>query len=165
MKLTVKRKIFDDKSTIGEFYIDGVLQCNTLEDKTRAPGEEKIYGETAIPYGLYQVKFRQAGQLWKSFCERNLGIRQERGMLHLFNIEGQTYDDWYSSPGVKEDAEVLIHIGNTPADTLGCLLVGMTETMDELELSTVAYCKIYPQIADALERGEDVTIEYIHEAA
>jgi hypothetical protein len=66
---------------------------------------------------------------------------------------------------VQEDAEVLIHIGNTPVDTFGCLLVGMTESMNEIEQSTVAYCKIYPQIADALERGEDVTIEYMNGAA
>lgn len=54
MKLTLKRKWFTDKSTIGELYIEDVYECFTLEDVYRAEGD-KVYGETAIPNGRYIV--------------------------------------------------------------------------------------------------------------
>ena len=61
---------------------------------------------------------------------------------------------------------ILIHTGNTDEHTAGCLLVG-----DSQENNTVikdgfvgksnnAYKRIYPDIAAAIERGEEVTITY-----
>ena len=61
---------------------------------------------------------------------------------------------------------ILIHCGNTDEDTAGCLLVGDTQENNNIKKngfigrSTAAYTRIYPDIADALRKGEDVTIEY-----
>jgi hypothetical protein len=74
-------------------------------------------------------------------------------MLHITNVPGFEY--------------ILIHTGNTDEHTAGCLLVG-----DSQENNTIikdgfvgksgnAYKRIYPRIAKAIDRGEEVTIEYI----
>ena len=67
MEIVVVRKFFFDTYTIGKMLIDGIAFCATLEDKIRNlkdlnhdgdfmdEGEGKIYGETAIPCGRYQV--------------------------------------------------------------------------------------------------------------
>ena len=152
MKIKVLRDIFTDKSTTGHLHIDGAWQCYTLEDKIRLDGS-KVYGETAIPAGTYKITLRKEGTMYERLKNSmsEYGIGQERGTLWIRDIPGFEY--------------VLIHPGNTPADTLGCLLVGLDRGKDCLTsgTSTGAYLKIYPQIADVLEKGGDVTIEYINE--
>jgi hypothetical protein len=56
MKLLLRRIALRDTYTIGHLYINGVYFCDTLEDKVRnLDDESKVYGETAIPYGTYNV--------------------------------------------------------------------------------------------------------------
>jgi hypothetical protein len=59
MELLIKRYIYNDSKTtggeannIGDFFIDGVFFCYSLEDQIRF---EKVYGKTAIPDGRYKV--------------------------------------------------------------------------------------------------------------
>ena len=52
MKLELKRLERTEKSTIGELYVNGKFECYTLEDVER---KEKVFGETAIDKGTYQV--------------------------------------------------------------------------------------------------------------
>ena len=58
------RKYIKSEYTIGDLFLDGDFICNIIEDKVRDynkdgdlddGGEEKIYGETAIPYGRYKI--------------------------------------------------------------------------------------------------------------
>ena len=151
METKAKRTIFSDKSSIGQFYIGGQYQCFTLEDKTREPDAPKVYGETAIPYGRYEITFRKEGGMYADYKERFKDIGNERGMLWIRNIPGF---EW-----------VLIHIGNYAKDTLGCILVGTQYEENAVLNSTIAYKKIYPIIADALSIGEKVfiTVEGITE--
>jgi hypothetical protein len=37
--------------------------------------------------------------------------------------------------------------------------------INDAGISTSSYVKIYPIVADALEKGEEVTIEYVNRAA
>ncbi len=104
LELIVRRKEFTERSTIGELYVDGALHCYTLEDKVRPDGT-KIYGETAIPFGRYEVLV--------SFSEH---FKKDMPLLvNVPNFDG-----------------VRIHGGNTAADTLGCILVGRLKGEDRI---------------------------------
>jgi len=104
--LKVTRDIYTSKSTIGKLYVNDKFICDTLEDTCRDinrdgdlsdKGEVKVYGETAIPSGIYKLII-------------NISPRFKKLLPRLIGIEG--YDG------------VLIHSGNIPADTHGCILVG-----------------------------------------
>jgi hypothetical protein len=92
--IQVHRRIYTDKSTIGDLYFDGAFECSTLEDPVR---QTKLHGETAIPAGRYRLTIEPSP-------------RYKRLMPRLNDVPG------YSG--------VLIHWGNFPSDTQGCLLVG-----------------------------------------
>ena len=63
MKIKLKRIALKKDYTIGKLYIDDVYFCDTLEDAVRDlnkngkfdNGEKKIYSQTAIPHGTYEV--------------------------------------------------------------------------------------------------------------
>jgi hypothetical protein len=64
MILPLLRAYIKAEYTIGHLYYNGERLCDILEDPVRDlnkdgdlndPGEEKIYGNTAIPYGMYEV--------------------------------------------------------------------------------------------------------------
>jgi hypothetical protein len=145
MRVRVDREIYRSESTIGRLYIDDVYQCRTLEDTVRTGA--KVYGKTAIPAGTFPLKLRTEGTTHEDYKVRFAGIH--RGTLHIDDIPGYKY--------------VLIHCGNTPEDTLGCLLIGMAYNGgDRIEKSTAAYMKIYPIIAKAIADGDDVEIEVVN---
>ena len=143
MNITVKRKRNDGDTTIGDMFIDDIFVCNTLEDQ---PNVKKIYAETRIPAGTYEIKFRKEGKFHNLYSERFKEFHV--GMLHITNIPGFEY--------------VLIHVGNTDEDTAGCLLVGVAKDKEwTLTNSTATYKTVYRQIAAALLENEKVTIQYI----
>lgn len=145
MKVRVERGIYRSECTIGRLLIDDVQMCRTLEDTVRVGA--KIYGKTAIPEGTYPIRLRTEGTTHEDYKVRFAGIH--RGTLHIDNIPGYKY--------------VLLHIGLSAIDTLGCILVGMAYNGgDRIEKSTAAYLKIYPIIAKAIEAGEEVTIEVVN---
>ena len=123
--------------------------CYTLEDEMR---EEKIYSETRIPAGTYNIKLRNVGRLHEKYKTRFKGIH--KGTLHLQAVPNFKY--------------ILIHCGNTDEHTAGCLLLGDTQTNNIVEKngyigkSTQAYQRVYPPIAEEIEKGKEVTIEYIN---
>ena len=57
--------------------------------------------------------------------------------------------------------------GNTDEHTAGCLLLGDTQTNNQIAKdgfigsSGQAYKRLYPKIADAIDNGDCVVIEYI----
>ena len=96
MLITIDRLYLRPSYTIGKMYIDGEYLCDTLEDEVRPEGI-KIYGKTAIPYGVYQVTMSYSPKF-----ERSMPL-----ILNVPNFEG-----------------VRIHSGNSVTDTEGCVLVG-----------------------------------------
>ena len=132
MKLEVVRTSCRSTCTIGALYRDGEALCHTLEDTVRPDGE-KVYGETAIPYGTYQVIVTHSPRF-----KRDLPL-----LVGVPNFEG-----------------VRIHPGNTAEDTHGCLLVGMGVQGDSITRSREAFTLVYSEILDALARGDEVTIEF-----
>jgi Family of unknown function (DUF5675) len=135
MKLEVKRFMCGATCTIGELFIDGVHECYTLEDIVRPEGSPKVYGETAIPYGTYQVVITFSNRF-----QRDLPL-----LVGVVGFEG-----------------IRIHPGNTAADTHGCLLVGETHTSSSVSASRVAFDRLFPKIRNAIESGEKVWITYIN---
>ena len=119
----------------------------TLEDEQR---DKKVYGETRIPNGTYELALRKVGGYHQKYSKRFPDIHI--GMLHVTNVPGFEY--------------ILIHCGNTDEHTAGCLLVGDSQENNQITTngfigkSTQAYKRIYPRIAEAIECGEKVIITY-----
>lgn len=133
MQIKVVRKEFTEKSTIGELFIDNIFFCYTLEDKVRPETEAKVYGQTAIPKGKYEVIV-------------NYSNRFKQQMPLLLNVKG--------FEGIR------IHKGNTDVDTHGCLLLGKSKSKDFIGLSNVAYNEFMMMLKKAT-KGEKITIEIV----
>lgn len=125
------------------FSIDGDFKCFMLEDGFN---EVKVYGETRIPAGEYEIELRTRGGKHDKYIKK-FGSEFHKGMLWIKNIPNYKY--------------VYIHIGNTPVDTLGCPLTGFDaySTKSKVGNSTGAYKLIYPIIRDAILSGECVTLK------
>ena len=135
MKLTLKRTHLKDAYTIGDLYVDGVFFCNVLEDKVRdlnkdGECEEKIWGETAIPYGTYKICMMMSPKFKKV-------------LPRLMNIKGFE--------------GVLIHPGNTALDTHGCLLVGKNNVVGKVTESVKTFDALMLVIGK--EKDLSITIE------
>lgn len=53
---------------------------------------------------------------------------------------------------------IRIHCGNTQADTEGCILLGQSEGVNEIEGSRLAFNAFYLKLEAALARGETVSL-------
>lgn len=145
MKLSLYRLNGGSESTIGALYIDGHLGCFTLEDEFR---QIKVKGETRIPAGTYRVSLRKEGGKHESYKLKYPDFH--KGMLWIQDVPNFNY--------------ILIHIGNNDSDSDGCILIGdsVKQNITDKGLlaeSTNAYKRIYPIIANELEKGTVVTIE------
>ena len=131
MNLYLKRFLWTDKSTIGHLFIENDYFCFTLEDHDRQVDGQKVSEwkkkhETCVPRGTYEIVKR-----WSS--------KYRRIMPFLVGVEG--FDG------------VMIHVGNFPEDTSGCLLVGSNAPYkDFISGSKVTYIKLEKIIYDALEK-------------
>lgn len=142
MKIIVKRINLTNKYTEGEMYIDDKYYCKTLEDTNRDlnkngkfdNGEKKVYGETCIPYGKYDVDITYSPKF-----KRNLPLIKN----------------------VPEFDGIRIHRGNKPEDTLGCILVGEKVKNGWLSNSTPFEEGIVNLINKAKSKGEKITIEIV----
>lgn len=135
MELKLKRKALEPEYTIGDLFINGEFFCNTLEDTYRdLSKEKKIPGKTAIPYGKYEVILNYSPRFKKELPR----------LLNVSHFDG-----------------VLIHGGNTPEDTEGCILVGENAIKGKVINSTSYKKKLIDMFIDARKRGEKsyITIE------
>lgn len=127
----LKRLITTDDVTVGAIYIDNVFQCFTLEDTYH---EHKILGKTRIPAGTYSIVRRHYGRKYEQYKKRFPELPE--GIIQLI--------------GVPDFTDILIHIGNYPKDTSGCILVGnaVRKRRGTLMLvdSTKAYKDLFPKL-------------------
>ncbi len=96
LELHLQRTAHLADRTLGSITRNGVHQCFTCEDKVR-PAGEKVPGATAIPAGRYRVTVEYSPTFGK----------------HLPRLQ--------AVPGF---AGILMHGGNGPLDTRGCILCG-----------------------------------------
>ena len=141
MNLTLNRIFRGPDYTLGKLYIDGHYFCDTLEDPVRTlPAScpntsegilcacpEKVYARTAIPAGTYKVTMQ--------FSPR---FKRVLPLLH----------------DVPHFLGVLIHSGNDPGDTAGCILVGHNKVKGKVLESRAVSDKLNA----LLEKENEMTI-------
>ncbi len=142
MKLRLERLWPKKDYTVGRLYVDDRLFCNTLEDRIVDKNkngvfdgdEKKVYGKSAIPYGTYKIIYN-----WSPKFGRNLPR-----LLNVPHFEG-----------------ILIHPGNTAADSAGCILVGKNTEVGRLTNSRYISDELNKLIDEAQQKGEPITIEIV----
>ena len=146
----LKRKIFSDRSTIGELWHygyegdPGEMLCFILEDECRADGV-KIPGKTAIPAGDYKIKVTPSSRF-----KRDLPI--------VYNVDS----DMSVTDGVHTWAGIRMHPGNTDVDTEGCQLPGSSKGTDIVYGSRDAFDGVVlPAIQKALQGRQFVNYKVI----
>lgn len=103
--------------------------------------ERKIAGQTAIPFGTYAVTLSVVSPRFaQSATYRKIGGRLPR-LLNVPHFDG-----------------ILIHIGNTPADTAGCILVGRNTIVGRLTDSTSTFFTLYDRLQQADRASQPITI-------
>lgn len=140
MKIDLHRKWRKKGYSIGILSINGQRICETLEDEDRNLCENdslkmikefKVYGETAIPLGRYQITWTYSPRFKK--------------MLPLLN-------------GVPGFEGIRIHSGNKAKDTEGCILLGRNTEVGTVTNSRYWTNKVNGLIEAACKRKEEVTI-------
>ena len=132
MKLELRRIALRDTYTIGRLYVDGAYFCDTLEDTVRDLAvEPKIPGRTAIPEGTYRVVV-------------NISPKFRRLLPRLLEVPG--FDG------------VLIHRGNTDADTAGCPLVGENRVVGKVLNSTYWEKRLTDLLLEAQNKSCEIFI-------
>ena len=102
-------------------YIDGQFECFTLEN----PYLDNKNNISCIPTGFYQWRLRD-------------GV-----------LEGSKYE--YLHPHIMDVPNrnwILIHKGNYPKDTLGCILVGSSIGVDAVWNSKEAFDKLMSKLSE-----------------
>ena len=110
INLLLIRDTFSKKSTIGELFINGERICDTLEN----PWQDNQRNISCIPEGVYPVRLRLPRE------------SATRDYLHLLVQEVPNRDF------------ILVHRGNFPSQTQGCLLVGLGTEQDVVHNSVLA---------------------------
>lgn len=144
MKLLIKRIAKLPKYTIGKLYIDDKYMCDTLEDTDRGLDSsmtiqdiqsKKVYGKTAIPTGTYEVVMNTVSP---KFANRAWAKPWKGKIPRLLNVPG--YEG------------VLIHPGNKPEDTSGCVLVGYNKVKGQVTNSTEIFNRLMAILNSTTEK-------------
>lgn len=150
MELLLKRRFKGPKYTIGSLYINGIYECDVIEDVDRnlhdSMTEEeikskKVYGQTAIPYGTYSIDMKTVSPKFKN---RSWARPYSGKLPRLLNVKGFE--------------GILIHVGNTQYDSLGCLICGENKQVGRVINSTATFNKLMNILLKAKLRGEELEI-------
>lgn len=151
MILTLRRRYKGEKYTIGSLYVDGKYFSDTIEDKDRGltsdmPSNKinriKVPGETAIPCGKYKIDMNTVSTRFRS----RTWARKYNGIVPRLI-------------GVPCFGGVLIHVGNTEKESLGCPLVGENKVKGQVINSTATFYKLMDNyLIPARQRGEEIWI-------
>lgn len=147
MLVKLNRILRTNEFTMGELYIDDKYICDTLEDRVRPLPEEcpntpkgndckckeKVYGQTAIPAGTYELKLTYSNRFKKILPE----------ILNVPHFLG-----------------IRMHAGNTTADSDGCVLVGTWDDKNGNRLinSRIAF-DLLMHLLQSIDEPITITIE------
>lgn len=128
MRLELKRIARKKDYTIGKIYANGRYICDSIEDVDRGLDDsmdlkeiqaKKVYGETAIPTGIYRIKIT-----YSSKYKKQMPLVED----------------------VKGFEGIRIHSGNTAKDSLGCIIVGENKVKGKVINSRATYNKLFDLI-------------------
>lgn len=126
---TLRRVALRDAYTVGHLLDGKRMICDTMEPRLRDLSREpKVKGHTAIPAGCYRVR---------------LAPSQKFGGLRP-RVEAVP---WFEG--------VLMHEGNTPQDTEGCILVGRNTEVGRLTESRRCLSEVMALMAKLEQRGTE----------
>jgi len=128
INLLLIRDTFSKNSVIGELFLNGERMCDTLEN----PWIDNQRGISCIPEGKYKVRLRLARE------------SASRDYLHLL-VKDVPNRDW-----------ILVHRGNFPSETQGCLLVGLGTEQDVVHNSVLAMDLLIKEILNL--GGENINL-------
>lgn len=157
MELKLVRKYCKDEYTIGQLFViengKAIWVADTLEDKVRDynkdgdlldEGEEKVYSQTAIPYGKYEVKMTISPKFKNRYWAAIYG-----GIVPLID-------------NVKHFTGIRFHPAKTAADLSGCIGVGRNTLKGQLTQSTDMYFNLMDNyLIPAMNRNESITLEIV----
>lgn len=141
MRILLQRHALKAGYTIGRMEINGRYFCDTLEDTDRGLRESmtedeiaalKVKGATAIPTGTYRIDMLTRSP------------RFGRVLPRLLRVKGY--------------AGVLIHSGNTAADTEGCILVGENRERGKVLNSRATLERLLVFLRAAQAEGEKIEL-------
>lgn len=151
MEILVKRIAKKDTYTIGRMFINKKYECDVLEDTDRGLRQnmslneikfKKVYGETAIPTGTYEIDMNIISPKFK---DRSWAKPYGGKLPRLLNVPG--FDG------------VLMHVGNTAKDSLGCLLLGENKIVGRIVNSVATFHRIMQILLSAKNEKITITIE------
>ena len=156
MHLHLRRLDRQPEYTAGALAIDGSYFCATMEDTDRNlmvsdPLQHiqkiKVRGRTAIPMGIYYVDMTTVSpRLSRSAFYQEVCSGRVPRLKHVPGFDG-----------------VLIHCGNTAADTEGCILVGKDSGRPGfISDSRNTFRHLYAAMLEAHQRGEKITLQISH---
>lgn len=125
MKLTLIRDKDNGESTLGRLFCEGEFLCFTLEN-TWADNEPRV---SCVPEGNYQLETKKYGRYWEKYKPLEIPILKD----------------------VPNRSQILIHPGNFPKDTLGCILVGDNKANNFVGNSRNTWKKFHKYFVEANE--------------
>lgn len=163
-QINVKRFPSEADWTLSEFFI-GIGFDRTImpvvrsgvgvEDEYR---DKKVFGETRIPNGIYEMDLVDSPRFSKSF------YMDENGYLN--KIKNERFNIPHLLIHVKDVpgfSNILWHWGNTDVDTHGCYIVGSDfDTFDKrkgVSASKVKYIEIYPVIYQLIRANKKAGVK------
>ena len=131
INLLLIRDTFTKNSVIGELFLNGERMCDTLEN----PWKDNQRNISCIPKGNYKVRLRLPRE------------SASRDYLHLL-VQDVPNRKW-----------ILVHRGNFPSQTQGCILVGLGSEQDIVHNSTLAMDLLIKEVIHLGAENINLTIK------
>lgn len=135
MEILLQRLRHDESSSFAVLFVQREVYAFVPEDP---PQDVKIKGHTRIPAGRYRLTLEDSPKFSPKYGHK---------MLTVCDVPG--------FEGIR------IHRGNSPADTMGCILPNAHVTLGEPNLfymSEMAYKRLYAEVAPFIEQGGEAWI-------
>lgn len=144
MELLLQRTDRQNSYTGGKLYVNGVYECDTVEDVDRDQNrngifdnnEKKVMHETAIPNGRYKITLVHSPKFSPKVNNRNMPL--------LNNVPSFT--------------GILIHWGNSASDSSGCILVGKHYLNGRISDSKITFLALLDKMDKSIAAGEQIWI-------